>query len=155
MLDAEYRSIDLLLIIAPDVAEHLIRCFAVGLFVSHELDKVYTIEDMDAYVDAIRALQNFGVDGPDKYLNYKNTDEAWRVFDKSAEKLALMDIKERIPLFYELTIMFIEKSISCGLLSFFGHNFLHAMKKLGISGEDGHALFKEAFFYISETNEEL
>lgn len=100
-----YRSLDLLWIIRPQVAERMAICYAATTFVNWSLDIIETPADIEFYSAVLSMLKERDVRNPKKYLDYKNTDEAWAAFDYAAQWLVRMEIQQRFDLFVDLARM--------------------------------------------------
>jgi len=102
-----YRYITQLWDTHPEVAEHRAICYGVCVFVSWGLSDISSLEDMWLYLDGIKVLDDLGVKDSEKYLNYKNIDDAWLVFENSAHLLANMEPEECFFIFRNLAWLFI------------------------------------------------
>ena len=103
MIEHQYRSMDLLKRIKPEIAEHLTRCMATTLFDSYRLNCITSLQDMDDYCHVVEYLHNFGAENPDDYLDYTDMNKVWKTFKESAEWLALNDVAERYLVFRNIT----------------------------------------------------
>jgi hypothetical protein len=148
-----YKSLDLLWIIQPETAERMATCLAASTFAHWRLDEVSIVEEMEYYSNALLMLKDCDIKNPEKYLNYKNIDEAWTAFDYAAQWLARMEIAQRFDLFVTLASTYIiswSDDLRESPVYIKNDSISHMAGKLGIPEEMAWKITEEELWNLQE-----
>jgi len=102
MDNPEYRSMNLLWKIAPDIADRLTRCLVAGSYVIYEFDNT-TTDELNHYLIFSEFLSDCYTDTPEEYLDYPDVDSALDDFIDAAQGLEILEVPERYEQFKILT----------------------------------------------------